>query len=343
MKKRVCCLMMALLLLGAAAGCGTNANEAKDSSDVVVRIATMGLIDGETLAYQEGYLEKYIDADVEFIKFDQSRDVVTALASGSVDIGECGSVGVATALAQGLEAKVIWMQDVLGDTDGLATKRSQSVENFADLAGKTVAFPFGSTVHYAFYRAAEHFGVDVSTINVVDMTVGEIPAAWETGQIDATYLWEPTLSNLSDSEMLLTSRDVASYGHPVMDISMVRNGFAEEYPELVVGYTKAVNEAINLYRNDPEKAATSIASALEMGKEETLALMDRTIYLDAREQISEDYMGTAAQKGKLVDYLYDTALFLYEQNSISEMPDKEVFTNGIDSSFAEQALSEANS
>ena len=333
MKKRVCCLMMALLLLGAAAGCGTNANEAKDSSDVVVRIATMGLIDGETLAYQEGYLEKYIDADVEFIKFDQSRDVVTALASGSVDIGECGSVGVATALAQGLEAKVIWMQDVLGDTDGLATKRSQSVENFADLAGKTVAFPFGSTVHYAFYRAAEHFGVDVSTINVVDMTVGEIPAAWETGQIDATYLWEPTLSNLSDSEMLLTSRDVASYGHPVMDISMVRNGFAEEYPELVVGYTKAVNE----------KAATSIASALEMGKEETLALMDRTIYLDAREQISEDYMGTAAQKGKLVDYLYDTALFLYEQNSISEMPDKEVFTNGIDSSFAEQALSEANS
>ncbi len=39
-------------------------------------------------------------------------------------------------------------------------------------------------------------GVDAKSVNVMNMRPPEIAAAWERGDIDATFIWDPVLSKI---------------------------------------------------------------------------------------------------------------------------------------------------
>ena len=63
-----------------------------------------------------------------------------------------------------------------------------------------MAVPFASTAHFSLLKAMENAGLSASDVTVLDMQPDKIYASWNSGDIDAAYIWEPTLSQLSNKK-----------------------------------------------------------------------------------------------------------------------------------------------
>ena len=89
-----------------------------------------------------------------------------------------------------------WIYDVIGTAESLVVKNDSGVTDFAGLVGKKVGTPFGSTAHYSLLAALELAGVDPTKVKIIDLQPPDILAAWQRGDIDAAYVWNPTLAEL---------------------------------------------------------------------------------------------------------------------------------------------------
>ena len=86
-------------------------------------------------------------------------------------------------------------------------RNGSGIEKLADLAGKKVAVPFVSTTHYSLLAALEAWGVDPKAVEILNLRPPEIAAAWERGDIDAAYVWDPALGQIKTSgKVLVDSR-----------------------------------------------------------------------------------------------------------------------------------------
>ncbi|MFI3213542.1 MAG: ABC transporter substrate-binding protein [Eubacteriales bacterium] len=298
-------------------------------------IGTQSMPNDEGIAKAEGYFEEELGSAVEIVSFDSGADVITAIAAGSIDFALAGSCPATIAISNGYEVECIWVHDVLGSAESLVVRAETGVEEVADLAGMVIATPFASTAHFSVLKALETAGLSVSDVTLLDMQPDEIYAAWENDLIDATYVWDPVLSQLSDATWLCTSGDLAEAGFMTSNVELVNSEFADLYPTVVEGYIKALDKAVALYQTDKESAVAVIAGALEIEADSAVSQMDGSIWLSAEEQLQESYFGTTDAKGALVENFYDTAEFLKEQDSIQEVPDYSVIEAAINPEFIE--------
>ena len=277
----------------------------------------------------QGWLEAALpDTTITWVKFDSGADVNTAMIAGSIDIGLAGSSPVAAGLSEPMNIpyKVPWIYDVIGAAESLVVKNSAGVTDIAGLAGKKVGTPFGSTAHYSLLAALELNGVDPTTVKIIDLQPPDILAAWQRGDIDGAYVWNPTLADLKkDGTMLITSEELATQGKLTADLAIVANAFADQYPDAVQTWVDQQNKAVQLYRTDPQAAAEAVGRQLNITADEALAQMKDLIFLDAGEQAGADYLGTPDAPGKLADNLESAAQFLKAQGSVQGVPALTVF------------------
>ena len=66
--------------------------------------------------------------------------------------------------------------------------------------------------------------------------------------------------------------------------------------------------------------------------------MQGSIWLSAQEQLDPKYFGTSETKGDLVKSLKDTAQFLFEQKSITSVPEDSVFDKAVNPKYIEDAI-----
>lgn len=325
--------LLACAMVLTFAGCGTNSSE----EVTTVVIGTQQMPNDEGIAKALDYFTEEMGVEVELRSFDSGRDVATALMTEDIDLGLLGSCPASLAIAQGADVEYIWTHEVLGSAEALVVK--DGIESVEDLKGKTIATPFASTAHFSLLKCLEVNNIDTSEVTILDMQTAEIYTAWESDQIDAAYIWEPTMSQLTDANKLVTSGDMADAGYMTANVELVTKSFAEAHPELVEGYISALNRAVELYQNDQNAAVEAISSSLELSKDDALFQMSGSTWLNASEQIAPEYMGTSESKGAIAQNLYDIAEFLMDQGSITEVPELSVFEAAVNPSYAE-AVSE---
>ena len=108
---------------------------------------------------------------------------------------------------------------------------------------QTIAVPFVSTAHYSLLAALKHWGIDKNSVHVINMRISEIPAAWQGGNIDAAYVFDPALGRIKESgKVLATSTDVANWGAPTFDVWVVRNKFSAGSPAVVAAFARTALE-----------------------------------------------------------------------------------------------------
>ncbi|MBU3142919.1 glycine betaine ABC transporter substrate-binding protein [Clostridium sp. CF012] len=325
-------------------GCGTSkeipTNTKKNNANVpkMVNIGTQQMPNDEKIAIARGFFEEELGVKVNIIEFN-AGDIRNALVSKDIDFALLGSSSATLAVASGIDVEVIWIHEVLGNSERLVAKNSSNINSIQDIVGKKIATPFSTTAHYSLLKALELNGISEKDLTLLDMQMPEIYAAWQRGDIDAAYAWEPTLSNiLKDGKTLISSKDMAEKNVVTSNVEVVRREFAKKYPELVVKYIKAVNKSIKLYNENQTEAVKTISDALEITQEEALKQMKGSIWLTAQEQLEPDYFGTSDKKGNLVSSLKDTADFLYKQKSLISEPQISTFKDAVNPSYIENAL-----
>lgn len=294
----------------------------------------------ETVVKDMGWHEENLGIPIKWIPFDSGKHVNQAMASGIIDIGLVGTSPCAAGISRGIQMEVIWIHDIIGDNEALAVRKDRGIDKMSDLVGKTVAAPFGSTTHYHLMVALKLDNIDPAKVNIIDLEPRQMPDAWKRGQIDAGFVWEPTLSKLIEQsgERLLSSRDLAERGFPTADLCVVRTDFATKYPTVVVRYLKNLDRAVRLCRSEPQKAASAIARQLGISADEAGRQMTGLIFLTGQEQLSGKYVGEMNLSFGLYTLLKDTADFLTLSGQITSSPSWPVFMRSVSASYAQKVI-----
>jgi taurine transport system substrate-binding protein len=90
---------------------------------------------------ESGELEKTTGYKITWRQFGGGGDVIRAMASGDVQIGEAGSSPIAAAASQGQDIRLFWILDDIADAEALVVRKEAGVKNWKDLKGKKVATP----------------------------------------------------------------------------------------------------------------------------------------------------------------------------------------------------------
>lgn len=289
------------------------------------------------MARAEGKFEAATGWDIEWRKFDAGTDVIAAMAAGDVMLAELGSSPTAIATSQGVEIQLFMLAAVLGTAESLIAREGSGIETLADLKGKKVGVPLGSTAHYSLMGALKHEGIAESDVEILGMTPDQIVAAWEQGAIDAGYVWEPAQNTiLQTGKRIIGADTIAGWGYPTFDAWVVNPTFAAENAESLAAFAKVFDEANGAYLADPA-AWTPDSDAVKKLVEMTGAAADQVpgilqgfVFVPLKDQTSEALLGSAPK------ILKDTAEFLKAAGRIDAVADD--YTSFVNLSVIEAAL-----
>ncbi|MBR1866393.1 MAG: ABC transporter substrate-binding protein [Lachnospiraceae bacterium] len=290
------------------------------------------------IAEEEGFFEE-LGIKVNILYFDSGRDVSNAFASNSIDVASFGSSPISLGVSNDLGYEVIFINDVIGKSESLAAKQDSGISTIADLKGKKVATPFASTAHFSLLNALLLEGVEEGEVELLDMQPQDILAAWQRGDIDAAYVWNPVLAELlKDGVVLTDSEKLAEQGAVTADLTTANKEFAQKYPTLVTAYTEVFIKTYDLIQNDYEKAAEDTAKNLNITVEEAKEQLEGVKWISGEDQLLPEYLGTSGEVGALADTIKATADFHVTQGNLDSAPELDVFKDAVDPSFVEAAL-----
>lgn len=347
LKKKSFLAVVVMTLSFVLAACGGNDNRSEgrengsDQKPSVVNIGYLRVPNDEMVAKTKQFYDQYfadLGIETNFVVFDSGVEANQAFASDSIDFASMGSTNGIIALSRGLDVELIWLHEILGKIEALAVREGSGITKVEDLKGMKIATTFASTSHYSLLQVLYDAGI-ADDVELLDMKTVDIVAAWERGDIDAAYTWQPSLGKLlEDGKMLISSEQAAKMGYKTANVLLARKGFTEQYPDLTVDFIAALVEGGNIYRKNQQNAAEIVADPLEISPEEALSQMQGSLWLTPEDEISQDYLGTVDKPGEFSHVMKQTSDFLLEQGSISESPSQEAFNEFINPEYIEKYL-----
>ncbi|MGW5234164.1 taurine ABC transporter substrate-binding protein [Streptomyces nodosus] len=322
-----------LLLAGALAaasaavtGCSSGSEESSSGGSRRLRIGYFAFPSGDLIVKHKKLLEKALpDYRISWIKFDSGAGVNQAFIGKSLDIAALGSSPFARGVSGSspIPYKVAWILDVAGENEALVARKGTGITDVAGLKGKKIATPFASTSHYSLLAALEKAGLKPADVQLVDLQPQPILAAWQRGDIDAAYVWLPTLDELRKTGTQVTSsKEIGAAGKPTLDLAVVSDELISRDPGAIDAWRKAEAEALRLLKSDPDGSVKAVSSELNISEADAKAQLAQGVFLTPQQVASADWLGTGSDSGpgRLLSYVTDTARFLAGQSQIHTAP-----------------------
>ncbi len=290
------------------------------AADIVIGYQTG--IDPTKVPQADGTYEKAIGQKLDWRRFNSGAEVITAMASGAVQLGNLGSSPLAAAATRGLPIVTFLVSAQINSSEALVVRNGSHIDKPQDLVGKTIATPFVSTSHYSLLGALKHWKLDASKVKVINLNPTEIAAAWKRGDIDGAFVWSPALGEIKKSgKVLTTAAEVGSWGAPTFEVWVARKDFAEKHPEVLARFARVTLEAFADYAAHKEAWTAHSAPVQKIARltgsdpQDVPALLAGATYPDAKAQ--DRLLG-----GETTKAIAATALFLKEQGKLDKvLPD----------------------
>ena len=308
-----------------------------------VTVGYLNLVNAQLVTKNLGLVQKYMPGiEIEYIKVGGGGDMLRAIAAEQVDFGGLGNPPTAIGVTRGLPIQGIMVLNMLDYVEAMVVRADADIKSFADLEGKTIAAPFGSTTHYLLLQALADEGIDPASMKILDLRPNDIAVAWSRGDIDAAWYWEPNLDKAvtDGGNIFMTSGIMASRGYPTWDVGVVMNEFAESYPHLVEAFLKAECEGIEYWINNPAETAAIIAEELELPLADATRMMGGTGMVPCDEQLTAEYIGPTGDIGQFADTLVATSEFLVAQDRLPKQLTREDYEAFLVPSYLEAVLAE---
>jgi taurine transport system substrate-binding protein len=299
--------------------------------------------DDNVLIKEKGWFEEdlaKLGVKVKWVNFQAGRDMNNAMLAKSIDFsGGIGDPPVTIAVSSKIPYEIFWISNSIAESEALAARNKSNINSIKELKGKKIGTTVSSTAHYSLLSALELNGLKDSDVQIVDLNPQDIVAAWQRGDIDAAYTWEPNLSKLySDGKKLISSKDLAQAGSPTTAYDIVRTEFAQKYPQIVALYIKSLIKANELYKSNPEGAAEVWAKTLNIDKAQVLKQASGNSWITPEEQLTSKYLGTSSKVGDTAKSLKKIGDFLVNQKSLPAKEELSVFEKIINPKYLEDAL-----
>lgn len=281
-------------------------------------------IDPSKVPQADGAYEKAIGEKIDWRRFNSGPEVVTALASGDVQIGNLGSSPLAAAASRKLPIVAFIVSAQINSSEQLVVRNGSGISKPEDLVGKTIATPFVSTSHYSLLGALKHWGLDTTKVKVVNLQPLEIAAAWKRGDIDGAFVWSPALGEIRKTGTVLTdAAQVGQWGAPTFEVWVARKDYAEKHPDVIAKFAHVTLDAYADYAAHKDSWTAESAPVQKIAKltgsnaSDVPELLAGSAFPDANAQASAQLL-----EGGTAKAISETAKFLKEQGKVEAvLPD----------------------
>ena len=279
--------------------------------------------------------EEALGVKVNWVSFDAGTAMSAAMASGDVQIAfSQGIPPFVVATSAGQDLQLVDVAVSYSENDNCVARSSLEItkENAKELEGKEVGVPIGTAAHYGFLKQMDHFGVDVSTMKVVDMAPPDGAAAFATGNLDMVCGWGGSLRRmLEHGNVLLTGAEKEALGIQVFDATTVPTQWAEENAEMLSKFLKVTADMNAKFAGGGQaEMLPAIAKEAGMDAGATEATMGGFSFPTVADQLGPQWLGGGTQQ-----FLKEVADFFVEQGTIPAARDS--YDGAVNASYLEAA------
>ena len=191
--------------------------------------------------------------DVKLYEYNNGGDMMSAMASGDLDVGYVGVTPAIYSMSKGVPIKIV--AGVQNEGSGLLSHNS-SIKSISDLKGKTVATPGEASIQSVLLKyALKKNGLNISDVESPSMKVSSMNDALRTASIDAMLTYEPyvTISKKINNQTLVENSSDILPDHPCCVVVM-----SEKFTSKNLDKAKKIldihNKATEKVRENPEGA-----------------------------------------------------------------------------------------
>ena len=248
-----------------------------------------------------GTYEEELGVKINWRAFDTGTAMSAAMASGDVHISVSQGVPpFVVAASAGQDLQIVDVAVSYADNDNCVVAEALEIDasSAGELEGKKVGVPIGTAAHYGFLSQMAHFGVDITTMDIVDMAPADGAAAFSQGSLDMVCGWGGALRRmLEHGNVLLTGAEKTEIGILVFDVTAVPAAFAAEEEELLTAFLKVTADANAMWNSGEhtDEMLPVIAKDAGMDLDATAATIATFVFPSVEDQLSEAWLGGNAQ------------------------------------------------
>jgi NitT/TauT family transport system substrate-binding protein len=285
MKKKLLSLLMAASMAAVMlAGCGGTSDTSSDDTNSTddTQAAQEETVEPVTLniAYMPNYAslwaienaidQGYLDEEgitVNLIEFADGPTIISAMESGSVDIGYIGQ-GAHKLCING-RATIFALSHI---SNGDALIGGPGITSVEDLKGKKVAYSSGTSSDDILKSSLAAAGMTMDDIEAVDMDASAIVTAMLSGGVDAAATWSPNsleiLEQVPDSTKLT---DNLTFSDQTVSLAswICMPDYAKENRDVLVRFTRALFKAMDYAANDHQEETAALVAKQTATDEES--------------------------------------------------------------------------
>ena len=253
-------------------------------------------------AKAEGMYEEAMGLEINWVSFDTGTAMSAAMASGDVHLSVSQGVPpFVVAASAGQDLQILDVAVSYADNDNCVVAEALEIdkESAGELEGKKVAVPLGTAAHYGFLKQMDHFGVDISTMEIVDMAPPDGAAAIAQGSVDMACGWGGSLRRMKEhGNVLLTGAEKEELGILVFDVTSGPAGWVAENSDIVAEFLAVTAEANAMWADEAnhEMMLPVIAKDAGMDEEATAETLATFVFPSVEEQLTEKWLAGGAQE-----------------------------------------------
>ena len=193
--------------------------------------------------------------------FASGRLVLDALVGGGVVIGTAAETPVVFATLNGLPVRIIGTLNRHEPFDLVAIK---DIKTAKDIKGRRIGYSQGTNAHLYLSKLLKQEGLAWSDITAVSLNPGDFVSSLAGGAIDGFIWTEPHLSQAiaqgADKFHIIRSEGLYNTYSSIITLQST----IDSKPDLLVKALKALIEADDTIRKDPDAAATLTAERIKL-------------------------------------------------------------------------------
>jgi len=262
MRKLVAVAIASALAVAACGSGGGEANTAAEAGEVkTVKVGLIPTIDVAPLylAQERGAFEEH-GLKVEFEEVQTGAASMAAVMSGEYQFGFAAPAPEIQAQAQGLPIQVVASAYASGEemSQAVVAPADSDIKSLLDLEGKAVAVNALQAINDVVLRGnIKEAGGDPSKINFIALPYPDMPAALDSGQVDAAFLIEPFLSGAlaGGAKVVLENPQVQLVANQNTNLSsyFASQAYVEKNAQTVEAFIDAVNAANEFAQQNPDE------------------------------------------------------------------------------------------
>lgn len=217
-----------------------------------------------TIAAEKGFFQQQ-GVKVELVASPNYTPLLSDFSAGKSDGVTVALGSVMNILEKNSDVQIVLVMDESAGADVVVAKRD--IQSVANLKGKRIGAKLGDFGELFVTTMLENQGLTPNDVKLVNIEAEAIHNQLQKAQIQAGHTWEPYVFQAvkSGSKVLFTSKQTPGL---IPDVLVFRGEVVRKQPEQIKAFIRAVFQAQDYWKANPEESKSLVAKVLNIKPEE---------------------------------------------------------------------------